>query len=115
MSPAIHLDRWLLDDDVAQWVEGFLNKMAEGREIPAFGSDAWRTAEPRMQIASAVRAGEAWRRDHLLVPVVLADEMAAQRYWQEAAEAAAFVDVAAKVRAMADSPTHAQLVERRAA
>lgn len=108
------LARFLLDDDVAQWVAAFLRKLSADREIPEFGSVHWQRADDRLRIASAVRAGEAWRRDRLLVPVALADELAAISYFTNMREADAFAEVAAKVRAMASTPTHAELLERRA-
>jgi hypothetical protein len=111
----LSLKRYLLGDDPAQWAAGFVGTLAAGREVPEYGSPAWHAADSRLQVASAVRAGEAWRRAGLFLEQQVADELAAYRYWQQVAEAESFAEVAEGVRAMADTPTHAELVQRRAA
>jgi hypothetical protein len=114
-APTLDLARYLLDDDPAQWAAGFVVALAAGRDVPEYGSPEWHAADSRLQVASAVRAGEAWRRAGLFLEQQVADELAAYRYWQEVADNTSFAEVAEGVRAMADTPTHAELVQRRAA
>ncbi len=114
-TPTLGLDRYLLDDDTAQWASGFVHTLAAGRDVPPYGSAEWRAADWQTQVASAVRAAEAWRREALFLDQQVADEVAAYRYWQEVGEAQAFAEVATRVRRMASTPTHAELVQRRAA
>lgn len=105
------LTRYLLDDDTAAWAAAFLRTLAEGRPVPVYGSPGW-LAEPdyRLQIAAAVRAGEAWRRDGLLLGHELPRQDLALR---AAVDAAEFAVIAARVRDLARRPSHAELVARR--
>jgi hypothetical protein len=102
---------YLLDDGVARWADAFLATLTEGREVPLYGSPEWH-AEPdyRLQVAAAVRAGEAWRRDCLFLPQRLADEVSAHRHLALCEMAEAFGEAA---RTMAKSPTWAELQRRR--
>jgi hypothetical protein len=109
------LGRYLLDDDPARWAAGFVRTRAAGRDVPAYGSPEWQAADWQVQVASAVRAAESWRREGLFLEQRVADELAAYRYWQDVADAERFAEVAASVRRMASTPTHAQLAERRVA
>ncbi len=110
------LERHLLDDAPAQWAASFVRTLAEGREVPAYGSPAWAALEDyRLQVASAVRAGEAWRRDGLFVDQALTDELAHLRYRQDLLDAAEFVEIAHRVHDLARFPSHAELVQRRRA
>jgi hypothetical protein len=110
----LSLERYMLDDDTARWAASLL-RSAQDAVVPLYGSAEWLSAPWRVQVASAVRAAECWRRESLFLPQALEDELAARRYLREVEEAKAFAVVAYSVRRMADTPTHAELVERRAA
>jgi hypothetical protein len=124
-AQVLNLDRWLLDDEPAQWAAGFVDKLAAGTAVPVYGSPEWQAADWQVQVASAVRAAEAWRRESLYLPQSLEDELAARRALLDHADALAFADLAGRVVAfddlarraasLAKSPTLHELVERRAA
>lgn len=111
---SLGLERYLLDDEPAQWVRGFVRRLAAGRVIPTYGSRDWQTAPWELQVAAVTLAGEAHRREALFLEQKVADELAAARYWQEVDEADAFAEQAARVRALVNEPTHSELVRRRA-
>ena len=107
------LGLFLCDDEPARWAREFVSTLAQGREVPLYGSQAWQAEQDyRLQVAAAVRAGEVWRRECLHAARVLADDLAHARYLARCEEAQAFGDAA---RHLATSPTHAELVARRAA
>jgi hypothetical protein len=121
----MNLDRYLLDDDAARWAAGFVRKLAADTSVPVYGSAEWQAAGWPLQVASAVRAAEAWRRESLYLPQSLEDELAARRALVDHADALAFAELADRVVAfddlarraasLAQSPTLHELVERRAA
>lgn len=109
---ALDLRRWLLDDDPAQWAEAFVHKLAAGRPVPDYGGSEWLTADWTLQVASAVRAGETWRRDGLLLPQRLDDEIRAGSQWLDLDAELFLVEACRNLRSV---PSHAELVERRRA
>ncbi len=113
--PALQgLDRYLLDDPASRWARAFRRALTPAVELPAFGGPGWQAAGWQVQVAAAVVAAEAWRRDVLFLPQRIADEAGAVRYLADLAEQAAFADVARAVRAGANAPTYDELVARRA-
>lgn len=112
-SDTLGLDRYMLDDEPARWSGAFLRTLSDGRPVPIYGSTEWLAEQDyRLQIAAAVLAGEAWRRDGLFLGQTLEDDLAHGRYLARCEEAQAFGDAA---RHLAGSPSHAVLVARRAA
>ena len=106
------LGLFLCDDEPARWAREFVSTLAQGREVPLYGSQAWQAEQDyRLQVAAAVRAGEVWRRHGVALPRLLADDLAAQDHRALSELAEAFGDAA---RHLAGSPTHAELVARRA-
>ena len=104
------LTRYLLDDDTATWAAAFLRTLAEGRPVPVYGSPEWLAEQDyRLQVAAAVRAGEAWRRDDLCTAQRLSDELSAGRHLDLCELAEAF---GAASRNLAKSPTYAELQRR---
>lgn len=113
---ALGLGRYLLDDLAARWCASSVAALAEGRDVPVYGSVEWQQADIRLQVAAAVRAGEAYRRDGLYLPVALADALAAEQHADEVIDAEEFRTLAKQVQAMG-SPSrrsHAELVALRA-
>ncbi len=78
-----------------------------------------------MQVAAALLAAQAYRRDVLFRPQALEDELAERRRWLDHENAVAFAELAGRVVAfddlarraasLAKGPTHVELVERRSA
>lgn len=125
IAQELGLDRYLLDDVPARWCTSAVRALAEGRDVPEYGSEAWRQAEHRLQVAAAIRGAEAYRREVMFRPQALADELAASRQLLDEADARAFADLAGRIvnfdyvariaASLAKSPTHDELLERRAA
>lgn len=107
------IDRHLLDDEAARWSAAHVASLADGREVPVYGSDEWARADLRLQLASALRAGEAHRRETMFVGVAVADAIAADAWAEERDDAESFRQVSRMVRHLAVEPTHAELVARR--
>ena len=108
---SLGLELYLCDDDAARWAHEFVATLAQGREVPLYGSPAWQAEQDyRLQVAAAVRAGEVWRRHGVALPRLLEDDLAHVRYVARCEEAQAFGDAA---RHLAGSPSHAELVARR--
>jgi hypothetical protein len=126
MTP--ELRGYLLDDAPARWVYEFIRQMqdlANTTDVPLYGSEEWHEADWRIQVAAAVRAGEAWRRDLLCLEQALTDELNARRAAVDLADAVAFAELADRVvffdrlartaHSLVVEPTHAELLKRRAA
>lgn len=120
------LSRYLLDDLAARWCASSVAALAEGREIPVYGSVEWQQADIRLQIAAAVRAGEMYRRDGLFRAQALTDEAAAALALLDDADMRAYAELADRMehydrygaawwKAQANLPSHAELVARRSA
>ena len=120
----LRLGRHLLDDDTARWMTRCVRQLAAGRNVPAYGSEEWQTAERGLQVAGALLAAEAYRRNNLFLADAVEDELAERRRWQDHADALAFAELAGRIvafdhiartaAALAKGPSHAELVERRA-
>ncbi len=125
VNDALGLGRYLLDDDTARWFTRCRDQFAAGRTVPVYGSPEWLTADRAVQIAGALVAAEAYRRDVLFRPQALEDELAERRRWLDHEDAVAFAQLAGRVVAfddlarraasLAKGPTHAELVKRRSA
>lgn len=107
------LGRYLLDDQTAQLCSDWMTRLAAGREFPEYGSPEWLRAPRDLQIAAALYAAEAHRRDGLFRAQDLADRFEAEQWAAEQQDQREFADLARNVRAMAHQPTHAELVQRR--
>jgi hypothetical protein len=81
--------------------------------LPRYGSAEWLAADMATQVAAMAVAAECWRHDELLAALRLEREIAAGRREAEHQAAEEFAYLAAQVRAMANQPTHAELVARR--
>lgn len=115
MTARDNLTWYLHRDDVTVWLELFSSRLVPtGTDLPMYGSQEWLQAPDNVRLASALRAGEAWRRDGLYAGQRLADKLAADRYARDCEEAARFAEVGAFVRRMADWPTWDELQQRRA-
>lgn len=101
-------------DEVRRWGLLLMGQLA-AEPIPEFGSAEWVAARGPVRLASAVRAGIAWAEsaDPHRLAVEVEAELAAYRA-AEAGDVAEWRQVARRVRAMANEPTHAELVRRRA-
>lgn len=124
--PAPGLDRHLLSDWPAVMNRGWIRQLAAGRDVPVYGSREWRAADRSLQVAAALIAAEAYRREHLFRPQALVDELAAARALLDDTDTRAYAEVVDRMehferygadwwRRQAALPTHAELVERRAA
>lgn len=112
--PALEgLARYLLADPPSRWARAFRRALAPAAELPAYGSAGWLAAGWQQQVAAAVVAAEAWRREALFLPQRIADEAAAARYEADLQEQAGFAEVARTVRVNANAPSYAELVARR--
>jgi hypothetical protein len=124
VSDVLGIRRFLLEDDTARWFTRCLEQLAAGRPVPAYGSTEWLAADRALQIAGALVAAEAYRRDGLFLPQALEDELAERRRRLDHEDAVAFADLAGRIVAfddlarraasLAKGPTHAELAERRA-
>jgi hypothetical protein len=115
MSPdPLGLGRYLLDDEPARLNAAWTAQLAASRPIPTYGSPQWLRAPRHLQIAACLQAAEARRRDLLFIGQAIADDLAAEHWTAAQQDQAEFERIAAGVRAMANQPTHAQLVARRA-
>ena len=109
-TPGWGLNFYLHEDDVAVWLRGVLARLVPaGNEMPLDGSAAWHAAPDPVRLASALRAGEAWRRDGLYV----VDDIVTEQAAQAEVEAQEWAELGAQVRRMADTPTHDELAARR--
>ncbi len=115
MSPDLNLGRWGHRDEVTDWLGVVARRLVEpGVELPLLGSGEWLHAPDNVKLASALRAARAWHLDGIYAAQNLADELSAARWVQQCEDAAEWAQIASQVRRMADTPTHAELVERRA-
>ncbi len=82
--------------------------------LPSYGSTAWQKAPPAVQVASCVRAAEAWRRErdaHTIAAQLDAELEAEWRYAER--DYAGWHRVAHFIAETAYEPSHAELVRRR--
>ncbi len=107
--------RYMHTDEVREWLHVVTRRLVlAGTELPVFGSDEWLGAPDPVRLASALRAAEAWRLDGLYAAQDVADSLSAARWVQQCEDAAGWAEIGAQVRQMASSPTHAELLRRRA-
>ena len=110
------LEHYLLRDETAQTVGRWLRQLGAGRDVPDYGSTVWLAADRDVQIASCVRAAEAWRRSGLFLVDDLTDQVRRSRelaLHHEQVEAEHFAVLARRIQAMANEPSYAVLAERR--
>lgn len=105
--------RWTHHDDVSDWLVSILRRLTADPALPLYGSQEWHAAPDPVRLASALRAAEAWRLQGLYLAQDVKDELAATRWVEECRDAQEWAELGAWVRRMANSPTHAELVERR--
>ena len=100
-------------DSVQVWLTQVLERLVgPGVDVPLFGSQPWSAAPDPVRLASALRAGEAWRQQGLTIADDLADTHAVgaldrledDRGWSK---------LAAWVSAHRNDPTYAELQQRR--
>jgi hypothetical protein len=81
-----------------------------------YGSPEWEAAPEPVQRASAVRAAEAWRREADPHVIAARLDLELDATWREQErDFDGWREVSAMVRHLAVEPTHAELVEKRAA
>lgn len=90
---------------------------AGGQPLPRYGDAEWSRLDDRdpRKVAAVVVGAECHRADcdPQVIAERYADELSAEYYVAEQEDAAAFAEVAAKVRGLALVPTQAELARRR--
>jgi hypothetical protein len=125
MTAAHGLDRYLLSDWPAVMTRGWIDQLRAGRDVPEYGSREWLAADRGLQLASALIAAEAYRRQGLFLAQALEDELTASRALLDDADTRAYAELADRVthydrydvewwKHQSKLPTHAELLERRA-
>lgn len=103
-----------VEHEATRWAATMVGQLS-AEPLPLFGSPQWVEAPGNVRLASCIRAALAWLNDR--DPRVLAarfeqETEAARRYAERDYDQ--WREIAAKVRASAEWPSHAELQRRRA-
>ena len=107
--------KYLHSDAVTIWLSSIKGRLVPpGTAVPIFASAEWHKADDALRLTSALQAAKAHYVDGLYSPQRLEDELSRVRWVQDCEDAAEWAELASWVRRMANVPTYAELVERRA-
>ena len=100
-------------DSVQVWLpQVFERLVGPGVHVPLYGSQPWSAAPDPVRLASALRAGEAWRQQGLTIADDLADTLAVAAL-DGLEDDRGWLKLAAWVSAHRNDPTFAELQQRR--
>ena len=103
-------------DNRVRFARSHIRSAQQHGPVPRYGSDAWHRldyADPR-RWAAVIMAAECWAQDGDDIAGRIRRDLAWEVEAHQRLDAAEFAAMAARVRASARQPSHAELVRRRA-